>query len=165
MNEYDSNRIFDIVKKIGYEKSNDQKNADCYLINTCHIRDRAKEKVYHEVGRVKQIYSNKNKPVMIIAGCVAQAENQEMLKREPFIDVVIGPQSYHKINKILKNFQNNKKEDETEFDTIAKFDLLEKTKNSEQDTKNITLKINQIIEKMIIENPTQWLWSHNRWKQ
>ena len=59
---------------------------------------------------------------MVIAGCVAQAENQEILKREPYIDVVIGPQSYHKINKILSNFQKNKKEDETEFDTIAKFD-------------------------------------------
>ncbi len=68
---------------------------------------------------------------MVVAGCVAQAENLEMLKREPFIDVVIGPQSYHKINKILKNFQKNKKEDETEFDTIAKFDFLEKTKNSD----------------------------------
>ena len=131
MNEYDSNRIFDIVKSIGYEKSNDQTNADCYIINTCHIRDKAKEKVFHQVGRVKQIYSNKKKPVMIIAGCVAQAENQEMLKREPYIDVVIGPQSYHKINKILNNFQKNKKEDETEFDTIAKFDLLSKTKNSD----------------------------------
>ena len=63
---------------------------------------------------------------MVIAGCVAQAENEEMLKREPFIDVVIGPQSYHKINQILDNFQKNKKEDETEFDTISKFDLLEK---------------------------------------
>ena len=111
MNEYDSNRIFDIVKNNGYEKSNDQKNADCYIINTCHIRDKAKEKVFHEVGRVKKIYSNKNKPLMIIAGCVAQAENQEMLKREPYIDVVIGPQSYHKINNILNNFQKNKKED------------------------------------------------------
>ena len=130
MNEYDSNRIFDIVKKIGYKKSNDQKHADCYVINTCHIRDKAKEKVFHEVGRVKKIYSNKNKPVMIIAGCVAQAENQEMLKREPYIDVVIGPQSYHKINNILNNFQKNKKVDETEFDTVAKFDLLERTKNS-----------------------------------
>ncbi len=68
---------------------------------------------------------------MVIAGCVAQAENQEILKREPFIDVVIGPQSYHKINKILSNFQKNKKEDETEFDTISKFDFLDKTKNSD----------------------------------
>ena len=56
MNEYDSNRILDIVKNIGYEKSNDQKHADCYVINTCHIRDKAKEKVFHEVGRVKKIY-------------------------------------------------------------------------------------------------------------
>ena len=65
---------------------------------------------------------------MIIAGCVAQAENQEIIKREPYVDVVIGPQSYHKINKIISNFDKNKKEDETEFDTIAKFDLLAKSK-------------------------------------
>ena len=131
MNVYDSNRIFDIVKSIGYERSEDQNNADCYIINTCHIRDKAKEKVFHEVGRIKEIYSDKKKPIMVIAGCVAQAENQEILKRDSFIDVVIGPQSYHKINQILSNFQKNKKEDETEFDTIAKFDLLEKTKNSD----------------------------------
>ena len=124
MNEYDSNRIFDVVKKIGYKKTENQENADCYIINTCHIRDKAKEKVFHEVGRIKKIYSNKKKPIMVIAGCVAQAENEEMLKREPFIDVVIGPQSYHKINQILDNFQNNKKKDETEFDTISKFDFL-----------------------------------------
>ena len=130
MNEYDSERIFDIVEKIGYKKTEDQEKADCYIVNTCHIRDKAKEKVFHEVGRVKKIYSNRKKPIMVIAGCVAQAENEEILKREPFIDVVIGPQSYHKINHILNNFQNNKKEDETEFDTIAKFDLLEKTSNS-----------------------------------
>jgi len=130
MNEYDSERIFDIVEKIGYKKTEDQEKADCYIVNTCHIRDKAKEKVFHEVGRVKKIYSNRKKPIMVIAGCVAQAENEEILKREPFIDVVIGPQSYHKINHILNNFQNNKKEDETEFDTIAKFDLLEKTRNS-----------------------------------
>ena len=131
MNVYDSNRIFDIVKKIGYEKSDDHKNVDCYILNTCHIRDKAKEKVFHEVGRIKEVYSNKKKPIMVVAGCVAQAENQEIIKREPFIDVVIGPQSYHKINKILENFKNNKKEDETEFDTIAKFDFLEKTKNTD----------------------------------
>ena len=61
MNVYDSNRILDIVKKIGFEKSNDQNNADCYVINTCHIRDKAKEKVFHEIGRIKEIYSNKKK--------------------------------------------------------------------------------------------------------
>ena len=98
MNEYDSNSIYDAVKKIGYQKTKNQNNADCYILNTCHIRDKAKEKVYHEIGRVKKIYRDKKKPIMIIAGCVAQAENQEMLKREPYIDIVIGPQSYHKIN-------------------------------------------------------------------
>ena len=131
MNEYDTNRIFDVVEKIGYKKTENQENADCYIINTCHIRDKAKEKVFHEVGRVKKIYSNKKKPIMVIAGCVAQAENEEMLKREPFLDVVIGPQSYHKINQILNNFQKNKKKDETEFDTISKFDFLDKVKNSD----------------------------------
>ena len=63
---------------------------------------------------------------MVIAGCAAQAENQEILKREPYVDVVIGPQSYHKLNKILNNFQKNQKEDFTEFDTVTKFDLLKK---------------------------------------
>ena len=131
MNEYDSNRIFDVVEKIGYKKTENQENADCYIINTCHIRDKAKEKVFHEVGRIKEIYANKKKPIMMITGCVAQAENQEILKREPFIDAVVGPQSYHKLNKILNNFKINQKEDETEFDTIAKFDLLGKIKNSD----------------------------------
>ena len=98
MNEYDSNRIFDTVKKIGFFKTSDQSNADCYLINTCHIRDKAKEKLYHEVGRVKKIFRNKKKPILVVAGCVAQAENEEMLKREPYIDIVVGPQSYHQIN-------------------------------------------------------------------
>ena len=85
MNEYDSNRMLDTVKKIGYEKTEKYENANCYLLNTCHIRDKAKEKVYSEIGRVKKIFKSKKKPLVIIAGCVAQAENQEMLKREPYI--------------------------------------------------------------------------------
>ena len=130
MNEYDSNRIFDIVKKIGFEKTNKYEDANCYLLNTCHIRDKAKEKVYHEIGRVKKIFRTKKKPIVIIAGCVAQAENQEMLKREPYIDIVIGPQSYHKINDVILNHSiNKKKEEETEFDTISKFNYLSKIKN------------------------------------
>ena len=129
MNEYDSNRIYDSVKKIGFKKTNNQKNADCFLLNTCHIRDKAKEKVYHEFGRIKKIYKQKTKPIMIVAGCVAQAENQEMLKREPYIDAVIGPQSYHKINDLLKKFVSNDKKEETEFDTIRKFEYFDKIKN------------------------------------
>jgi len=129
MNEYDSNRIYDSVKRLGFIKSEDQGNADCYLLNTCHIRDKAKEKVYHEIGRVKKLYRGKKKPIMIVAGCVAQAENQEMLNREPYIDIVLGPQSYHKINDLLKNFINKDKIEETEFDTILKFNYFDKIEN------------------------------------
>ena len=130
MNEYDSNRIYDTVKKIGYHKTENYGEADCYLLNTCHIRDKAREKVYHEIGRVKKIFRSKKKPLVIITGCVAQAENQEMLKREPYIDLVIGPQSYHKINDtILKHTKQKKKIEETEFDPISKFDFLNKIKN------------------------------------
>ena len=130
MNEYDSNRIYDSVKKIGFEKTKNYEDANCYLLNTCHIRDKAKEKVYHEIGRVKKIFRSKQKPLVIVAGCVAQAENQEMLKREPYIDLVIGPQSYHKINDtILNHIEKKKKIEETEFDAISKFEYFQKIKN------------------------------------
>ena len=130
MNEYDSNRIYDSVKKIGFQKTENYEDANCYLLNTCHIRDKAKEKVYHEIGRVKKIFRSKQKPLVIVAGCVAQAENQEMLKREPYIDLVIGPQSYHKINDtILNHIEKKKKIEETEFDAISKFEYLQKIKN------------------------------------
>ena len=129
MNEYDTNRIYDTVKNIGYVKTNDHLNADCYLLNTCHIRDKSKEKVFDEIGRVRKNYKNKKKPIMIVAGCVAQAESGEMIKREPYIDIIIGPQSYHKINKIIENFNFNKKEELTEFDTEDKFNYLDKIKN------------------------------------
>tara|TARA_B100001250_G_scaffold543_1_gene492 strand:+ start:3147 stop:4478 length:1332 start_codon:yes stop_codon:yes gene_type:complete len=129
MNEYDSNRIYDSIKNIGYSKTEEQSNADCYILNTCHIRDKAKEKVYHEIGRVKKIYKQKKKPIMVVAGCVAQAENEEMLNREPYIDIVLGPQSYHKINNLLKNFSVKKKEEETEFDSVSKFKFFDKIEN------------------------------------
>ena len=130
MNEYDSNRIYDTVKKIGYEKTDNYEDANCYLLNTCHIRDKAKEKVYHEIGRVKKIFRKKKKPLVIVAGCVAQAENQEMLKREPYIDLVIGPQAYHKINDTILNYVEKQKFEETEFDAVSKFEYLSKIKNN-----------------------------------
>ena len=121
MNEYDSKRIYDSISKIGYHKTDDQNNVDCYILNTCHIRDKAKEKVFHEIGRVKKIYRGKNKPIIVVAGCVAQAENQEVLNRDPYIDIVIGPQSYHKMNDILESHILEKKIEETEFDSVSKF--------------------------------------------
>ena len=132
MNEYDSNRILDSVKNIGFVKTEKNEEAECYILNTCHIRNKAKEKVYHEIGRIKKIFRKKKKPIIVVAGCVAQAENQEMLKREPYIDIVIGPQSYHKINgTISKYIDLKKKKEETEFDTISKFNYLSKIKNED----------------------------------
>ena len=131
MNEYDTNRIYDTVKNIGYLKTNDHLSADCYLLNTCHIRDKSKEKVFDEIGRVRKNYKNKKKPIVIVAGCVAQAESREMIKREPFIDIIIGPQSYHKINKIIHNFDSKKKHELTEFETEDKFNYLDKIKNND----------------------------------
>ena len=131
MNEYDSNRIFDVLKKIGYSKTENISETDCYILNTCHIREKATEKVYHDVGRLKKEFKNRKKPILIVTGCVAQAEGEEMLKRENYIDSVIGPQSYHKISKIIKDIEAKKQKiNVTEFDTIEKFDTLNLIKNS-----------------------------------
>ena len=102
MNEYDSNRIYDLTKKINYDPTTNVSEANCYVLNTCHIREKATDKVYHEVGRIKKKFRNKKKPIIIIAGCVAQAEGDVLLKKENYIDAVIGPQSYHQINELIK---------------------------------------------------------------
>ena len=84
-----------------------------------------------KLEELKKFLDQKKKPLVIIAGCVAQAENQEMLKREPYIDLVIGPQAYHKINDtILNHIEKNKKAEETEFDAISKFEYFNKIKNN-----------------------------------
>jgi tRNA-2-methylthio-N6-dimethylallyladenosine synthase len=131
MNEYDSNRILDLVKPIGYVATDNALDADCYVLNTCHIREKATDKVYHDIGRLKKEFRNKEKPMLIVTGCVAQAENEEMLKREKYIDGVVGPQSYHQIPSIIKNIENNKKRiNSTEFEVIEKFDSLNLVRNS-----------------------------------
>ncbi len=131
MNEYDSERIYDITKKIHYYKTLNKSEADCYIINTCHIREKATEKVFHDIGRVKKEYRNKKKPILIITGCVAQAEGDLILKKDHYVDAVIGPQSYQTINKIIQNIENKKKkqQDVTNFDVIEKFDHLSLIRN------------------------------------
>ena len=81
------------------------------MINTCHIQEKATEKVYHDVGRIKKNYRNKNKPIVIIAGCVAQAEGEIILQNDRYIDAVIGPQSYHELAKIIKGIEEKKRQD------------------------------------------------------
>ena len=132
MNEYDSNRILDLTKKINYIPTKNLIEANCYILNTCHIREKATDKVYHDIGRVKKQFRKKIKPIILIAGCVAQAEGDILLKREKYIDAVIGPQSYHQINDmILKLEKKSKPINYTEFEVIEKFDSLNSLKNSD----------------------------------
>ena len=131
MNEYDSNRILDLLKPMDYVSTDDPSKADCYILNTCHIREKATDKVYHDIGRLKKELRNKKKPMLLVTGCVAQAENQEMLNREKYIDGVIGPQSYHQIPEIIKKIENDRsKINSTEFEVVEKFDILNLTRNS-----------------------------------
>ena len=131
MNEYDSNRILDLTKKINYAVTKNISEADCYILNTCHIREKATDKVYHDIGRLKKEFKNQKKPIVLIAGCVAQAEGDIILKKEKYIDAVIGPQSYHKINNMILNLEKkSKKINFTEFDVIEKFDNLNSVNNS-----------------------------------
>ena len=132
MNEYDSNRICDLASIIGYNKTYVRKEADCFVLNTCHIRKKATEKVYDEIGRVKKDFKNLKKPLVVVSGCVAQAESEEMIKREPYIDMVIGPQSYHKIGDLILDYERKKEKiNETKFDVVGKFDELKKISNSQ----------------------------------
>ena len=131
MNEYDSNRIYDLAKKIDYYKTENSKEADCYVLNTCHIREKARDKVYHEIGRLKKEYKYKKKPIVIVTGCVAQAEGEILIKREKYIDEIIGPQSFHLFNQqILDLEKKSRKIQLTEFDVVDKFDTLNQIKNS-----------------------------------
>ena len=131
MNEYDSNRIYDLAKKINYEKTDSLDEADCYVLNTCHIREKATDKVYHDIGRVKKNFRNKKKPIVIITGCVAQAEGDILLMKDNYIDAVIGPQSSHNFNETIIKIENKKKKlNFTNFDVVEKFDTLNSVKNS-----------------------------------
>ena len=103
MNIYDSNRILDLFKNKNYEKVEDPKDANLVVLNTCHIREKAVEKVYSDIGRINKIKKNKSKDdfKLVIAGCVAQAEGKEIKKRAPSVDFVVGPQSYHNLPDML----------------------------------------------------------------
>ena len=106
--------------------------ADCYILNTCHIREKATDKVYHDIGRLKKEFRRKLKPIVFVTGCVAQAEGDLLLKKEKYIDAVVGPQSYHKINNMISKLEKKSNPiNFTEFDVIDKFDTLNSFKNSD----------------------------------
>ena len=128
MNFYDSDHMSNLLNRHGYETSEEIKEADLVILNTCHIRDKAAEKMYSDLGRIKKIYENNNliKPIIAVAGCVAQAEGKEITKRSPWVDLVVGPQAYTDLPKLLKkiNEDSKKKEINLKFPEIPKFDHL-----------------------------------------
>lgn len=135
MNVYDSKRMADVLKPQGYEVSESSDDADLVILNTCHIREKAAEKVYSEIGRLKQAKQEKaadGKDMYIaVAGCVAQAEGPEMMRRAPAIDMVLGPQTYHRLPDMLKSAAEQRASGrasarvlDTDFPAEAKFDHL-----------------------------------------
>ena len=135
MNVYDSKRMADVLKPHGYEQSESAQDADLVILNTCHIREKAAEKVYSEIGRLRaekdaQAANGKNMYIAV-AGCVAQAEGPEMMKRAPAIDMVLGPQTYHRLPDMLKTAEEQRTGGrmsarvlDTEFPVDTKFDYL-----------------------------------------
>lgn len=125
MNVYDSNRMEDALEQDGYERTTDMEDADLVLLNTCHIREKAAEKVYSEVGRIRLIKEKRagtNRPMTIgVTGCVAQAEGAEIMKRAKAVDLVAGPQTYHRIADIVHRAEQGKRPVETDFEIEEKF--------------------------------------------
>ncbi len=130
MNVYDSERMADVLAPVGYSCVDSPDGADLVVLNTCHIREKAAEKVYSELGRMRKL-KEKNGGTMkvIVAGCVAQAEGEEIMRRAPVVDLVLGPQSYHKLPEMIAKVSREFGERlETDFDTQEKFDLMPKAR-------------------------------------
>ena len=140
MNVYDSQKMSDIFYKLGYIKTSSQIKADISLINTCHIRDKAKQKLYSELGKINKIKINRKlkgkKTIVIVAGCTAQAEGEEIFNRAPYVDLIVGSQSYQKLPQLIKkkisHFSRNKLNktnlSELDFTPKSKFDNLTEEK-------------------------------------
>ncbi len=126
MNVYDSERIAEALAPIGFTQTNRPDDADLIVLNTCHIREKAAEKVYSELGRLRQLKSARQaegkRTTIAVAGCVAQAEGAEIIRRSPVVDIVVGPQSYHRLPDLLfRAFQEGRRVVDTEFPDEDKF--------------------------------------------
>lgn len=123
MNVYDSERMAELMGEQGYEATQTPDDADMILLNTCHIREKAAEKVYSELGRYKGLKAAKPDLKIGVTGCVAQAEGQEIMRRQPMVDLVVGPQSYHRLPELEKS---GSRAVDTDFPTEMKFDHMSK---------------------------------------
>jgi len=129
MNVYDSNRMTDLLTRdAAYVETGDPEDADLIILNTCHIREKAAEKIYSELGRIRRLKRDAaragRKLVVAVAGCVAQAEGEEIVRRAPLVDIVVGPQNYHRLPALLDKAASGAKVVDTEFPPEDKFDHL-----------------------------------------
>ncbi len=133
MNVYDSSRMADILRPLGYAQVDVPEDADMMILNTCHIREKATDKVFSEIGRLKEHKKAKEakggQMLMAVAGCVAQAEGDFILQRAPVIDMVFGPQTYHELPEMVLKANGNERVVNTEFPTISKFDNFPEQQN------------------------------------
>ncbi len=129
MNVYDSARMTELLTPLGYAETGEAAEADLVILNTCHIREKAAEKVYSELGRLRrakaQARESGRKMTVTVAGCVAQAEGEEMLRRAPVVDLVVGPQAYHRLPELIARVERSQGGlADTDFPIESKFDLL-----------------------------------------
>ncbi|MEH6487225.1 tRNA (N6-isopentenyl adenosine(37)-C2)-methylthiotransferase MiaB [Hyphomonas oceanitis] len=130
MNVYDSERMRDVLRPLGYAPVDGPEDADLVVLNTCHIREKATEKVYSELGQLKKMKeASGGRMTIAVAGCVAQAEGEELIRRQPAVDLVLGPQAYHKLPEMIARVSRAVGDRlETEFETLEKFDALPKAR-------------------------------------
>src|SRR4051812_23204720 len=129
MNAYDSAKMADLLAPLGYAATDGPEDADMVILNTCHIREKAAEKVYSELGRLRTLKAEKARngtPMLLaVAGCVAQAEGEEIVARQPAVDLVVGPQSYHRLPEMIaRSARQSGHALETDFPALEKFDSL-----------------------------------------
>ncbi|MDP6262376.1 MAG: radical SAM protein, partial [Rhodospirillales bacterium] len=132
MNVYDSARMADVLARLGYTPVDEAAGADMVILNTCHIREKAAQKVYAELGRLRRLQEDKKKTggrmILAVAGCVAQAEGEELLRRAPFVDLLFGPQTYHRLPRMVAMVgQTARAVVDTDFPAERKFDRLPET--------------------------------------
>ena len=136
MNVYDSERMVEALGADGYVETDRPDDADMILLNTCHIREKAAEKVYSELGRLKSLKVENPNLKIGVAGCVAQAEGQEIMRRQPLVDLVVGPQTYHRLPQMMEQVAKGEKALDTDFPEEDKFEHLPKRQGAKKAGRN-----------------------------
>ncbi len=138
MNIYDSDNMRDLMATIGYQKTDDISDANMVIINTCHIREKATEKLYSDLGRVQKVkvkFEEKaaDKMIVAVAGCVSQAEGKEIFRRSPIVDIIVGPESYQTLPDLVgRILRGQKKQIDLDFKPNNKFDILKESRSTSQ---------------------------------